>query len=132
MRKLVVRSFALVIAVAATAGAQSWCLAPGDSSVSQVLTVTGFMTPGDGRTTDAREQIGISGLDTSDMYLVTDDSLCIRVDSAVMRAGTPKIMYPSVVYKLGTDRYAAFEPGYGAPAVFFIDDHYEVIVMILL
>lgn len=133
MKRIFIRGIALLTLLATSAGAQSsWCLAPGDSSVTQMLTLTSYMSPTDSTIASARAAVGLSGLDTSDMHLVTDDSLCIRVDSAVMRAGTPKIMYPSVVFKLGTDRYAAFDAGYGATALFFIDDHYEVIVVILL
>lgn len=132
MRKLVIHSLALLVALATTAGAQSWCLALGDSSVTQMLTLTRYMSPLDRNNANGRGLVGLSGLDTTDMQLITDDSVCIRVDSAVMRAGSTGVLRPNVVYKLGTNRYAAFTPGYGPSVLLFIDDHYEVVMMVNL
>lgn len=131
MRNLLLRSVALLVALATTGGAQSWCLAPGDSSASQVMRLTGVMTPSDSTWAHVRATLGLTALDTTDMQLVTTDSICIRVDSAVMRAGSVQVLVPRVVYRLGTNRYAAFAPGYSFLYVFFIDDHYEVVLMII-
>lgn len=125
------RVLVLLLLLEATANAQSVsCLAPGDSSVSQLSTLTDFMTPGDTSATYGRGVIGIAGLDTSDMRLVTNDSLCARVDSAVMKASVPPVLHSRVVYQLGTNRYATFTPGPVFTTLFFVDDHFEVILMV--
>lgn len=131
-RNTIITALGLLVLIAVPVRGQStWCLAPGDSSAGQLATIADIITASDSAAVNLRDSLGLSGLDTTDIQLVMEDSICVRVDSAVMRSMSPQVLYPAVVYRLGPDRFASFMPGYSLWAVFFIDDHYDVMTIIL-
>ncbi len=73
-----------------------------------------------------RTALGVSGLDTSAMHLATLDSVCARVDSAVMRKGVaPDRLVNLLIYQLGP-AYVAMYPTPDDPALFLVDAQFEV------
>lgn len=116
----------LCCAARAAAAQGATCLAPGDSSSAQMAMLTQAMRA-TSSPSDLRTDMGLTALDTTDMHLVTNDSVCAGVDSAMMAAGTPQIFNPFVVYALGTTRYAAFKPGERFTTIFFLDDKKKVL-----
>lgn len=121
-----------MIAPWSVVGAQdAICRQPGDSSQSQLESITKVMRASDTSSTFMRNEVGLAGLDTADMVLVTDDSVCAQVDSALMANFKNSTMTRWVVYRLGTNRFAAFYPGWEHTSIFFVDDQRKVLVILL-
>lgn len=121
----------VLFCASAPAMGQRACLAPGDSSVSQVESLTGIMRAGATSSATVRSVVGIAALDTTDMHLVIADSVCARIDSVMMRSAVqPAVVRRWVVYRLGLNRFAVFSPGPSFTTVFFIDDRNKVVAML--
>lgn len=99
--------------------------------MSQVESLTRVMRAADTSATMLRVNVGIAGLDTADMHLVTTDSICAQIDSVMMMTAVqPAVLQSWVVYRLGLNRFAVFSPGPSFTTVFFVDDRNRVVAML--
>lgn len=130
LRSLLILIF-LVAPWSASLAQAAGCLQPGDSSQVQIEALTSVMRASDTSSTFLRNQVGLAGLDTADMVLVTQDSICAQVDSALRVASKSTIPMPWVVYRLGSNRFAAFCPGPRSTSIYFIDDQKKLLSILL-
>ncbi|HUQ46030.1 MAG TPA: hypothetical protein VM033_05230 [Gemmatimonadaceae bacterium] len=126
------RSLAIAILAALSLPADARagsCLTPGDSSNIQIATLNGIMWPDNPDAAFLRGHVGIAALDSTDVQLVSDDSICAQVDSAIMSISEPALLQSHVVYRIGANRFAAFSPGWSLTGVLFINDRKQVLAM---
>lgn len=122
--------FALILPPSLKAQSGS-CITPGVESAAQLDQIRGVLTRADSATIAMRTELGLVGIDTAAMELVTVDSVCAQVDSAFLKRSSTQVLPSLAVYRLGPTRYAAFPAGNEQRPVFFIDDAYRVLGVIL-
>jgi hypothetical protein len=106
------------------------CASPNANTTAQLDEIKGLLSNTHASSVSARSSLGLIGVDTTQMTLVTSDSVCARVNTAVMNVGEPKILPRLVVYRLGATRFGAFHPVSNYTVVFIIDDAYSILTLI--